>query len=102
MAEAPPRFCLIAHVRPKDPEQYLTYLRETYYPGLRTMPGFRSLRVVRWRVSESDFLRMSTWATREDAENYLSSDLQKSFGVLLEMATVVDFAGADIVIDAGP
>lgn len=104
-----PRYALVARVRPHDEAAYLTYVRETYVPGLRQMPGFVSLRVVRWNVSgqpntvmeggQTEYLRMSTWTTKEAAEAYFAHPLRATFAKLLELATVIAYGGADVLVD---
>lgn len=99
MAPEPAPYCLVGHVRPHDPEAYLAYVRDTYLPALRAMPGFRSLRVLRWHTGDWDFLGISTWATRADAEAYLGSSAGAAAGAPGDLATVIAYAGADVEVD---
>ncbi len=106
------QYALVARVRPHDEEAYHRYLRETYYPGLCTMPGFVSMRILRWSISDApssemvggrvEYLRITTWASREAADAYYRHPLRATFGKLLDLADVAAYGGAEIVMDLSP
>ena len=108
-AAAGAKYMLIARVKPHDEVVYEKYVRETYYPGLRTMPGFVSLRVARWTISqepnatlkggEIEHIRITTWASKAAADAYFVHPLRATFNRLLELADVIAYGGAEVLID---
>jgi heme-degrading monooxygenase HmoA len=105
---APVEVALVARVRPHDEAEYLRYVAGTYAPALAAMPGFRSLRVLRWHLSADpaatprgdvvEFLRISTWASRAAADAYYASPVRATFGRLLELADVLAYGEAEVVV----
>ena len=102
-------YALVAHVRTHEESAYLKYVQEVYFPALAQMEGFVALRLLRWSPSSdpvnkmigqvTEFLRISTWRSKDDAQAYFDHPVRATFSELRDLAMVLAYGGAEVLLD---
>lgn len=75
-------------VNPEGQDLAQAYYRDTVIPRLKTMKGCLFARLIQNRSEPSEFISMTLWESKEDAEAYQHSPVYQQ--LMAEIATILD------------